>query len=399
MTKLFKAGKITFLMDGQAGSSGKARTSSYLMNKYKGQYQFVCNTFSANAAHWVKLEDGRKFLYKALNSNAYDHESFEKMYIGPGSAFELDTLLQEIEENGLPEHKLGIHPMAVVVQNVDASYEKGVCDFDGGISNHHYGTMKTGSTCSGVGAANARRLLRRPDSVLAKDVPELQKYICDVSDEIMARLLCGQSGFQEIAQGFQLSLMHKDFYPHVTYRNVTTSQALSDMFLPPRAAGPVILNFRTFPIRINSKKFIGDDGAHLTWDDIQGGMEHSVLDGDSGGWYKDQLEISWDDLQRVSGSPESLMELTSKTKLPRRVATFSRKNLLESIKFNDCGEGVYTALNFADYVDYSMRGVRSKELITKKFGEWFDTNFANCGAEFILLGTGPLTEDCIDFIS
>ena len=398
--QIFKTGKLTFIMDAQAGSSGKARTASYVAARYGGKDRnvtFACNTFSSNAAHWTRLRDGRKFLYKALNSMAYDHERYEKFYIGPGAAIETQDVLKEIEENSLPAHKLGIHPLTVVVQEMDAGYEKGVLGFDGEeLLTKHDGTMKTGSTCSGVGAASARRALRRPTTLYAKDVPALKPFVCDVSNQIIARLEHGESGFQEIAQGYQLSLMHSYFAPYTTYRNVTVAQALSDMMLPTKYAGPVILNLRTYPIRINSNKYIGTDGTHITQADIEAGVPHTVYKGNSGPWYPDQTELTWDEVTRMAGAPHSLAEITSKTKLARRVATFSRLNVAEAIRDNDTGEGVVLALNFADYVDYTMAGQTSPGKMTTKFVSWIKENLGDHSKRLALIGTGANTEDTID---
>lgn len=394
MREIFKPGKLTFLLDGGAGSSGKGKVASYIGEKYDN-WQFCCNSFSSNAAHWVKLEDGRKYLYKTFNSVAYNHQKYEKMYIGPGSAMELSAFFQELEENSIPANKIGISPLTVVIQDIDAGYEKGICSMEGveyGAAQD--GTMKTGSTCSGVGAATARRLLRRPDRLLAKDVPELAPFICDVSGEILDRLGYGQAGFMEVAQGYQLSLMHDFFYPYCTFRNVTTSGALSDMFLPPRVAGPVILNFRTYPIRINSNKYIGLDGHHLTWDEIQAGVPHTVYEGDSGPWYPDQREISWEEVSASAGT--DIMEITSKTKLPRRVATFSWANLVDAMEHCDAGEGIHLSVNFADYADGQMKGKRTREEITPQFMKWLKENFRGHLNKLWLVGTSPITEDTIE---
>lgn len=44
--------------------------------------------------------------------------------------------------------------------------------------------------------------------------------------------------------------------------------------------------------------------------------------------------------------------ITTLTKLERRVFTFSKQNLRESIRFNDTGDDIYVSVNFMNYVDY-----------------------------------------------
>lgn len=402
MDDVFVPGKLTFLMDGQFGSSGKGKLASFIGESNKGKFTFACNAFSAQAGHWVKLEDGRSYFYQHLNSIAYNHDLYQKIYIGAGACIELPALMREIKENKMTPSNLGISPLASVITDSDMDYEKGVAGFDGGdCSGQHEGTAKNGSTCHGVGSSLARKVLRRPSVVLMRDVPEVKEFLCDVPTEIMERLRNGESGICEIAQGFPLSMNYR-FYPSCTSRNVTVSQALSDMFLPPCFAGPVVINLRTFPIRINSNKYIGKDGKHLTYAEVQAGVEHTVYQGNSGGWYPDQEERTWEEITALSGSPEPIFEITSVTKLPRRVATFSKQNLLEAIDYNYTGFEPILSINFANYVDYEMTGKRNQEDITDKFKMWLIESLGDVelGASMLshvrYIGTGAFTEDTIE---
>jgi len=78
----------------------------------------------------------------------------------------------------------------------------------------------------------------------------------------------GQSGLGECAQGFQLSNGYQ-FYPNCTARNVTVTGFLDDMFLPITVVGNVMLNLRTYPIRIASKKYI----SLTKWVEVKTTME------------------------------------------------------------------------------------------------------------------------------
>jgi adenylosuccinate synthase len=426
--RFFAGGRLSVVMDGQAGSSGKGKIASFLC-KHSDRWQFACNAFSAQAGHWVRDEvDGVRWerFYQSLNSCAYLKGRYQKLYIGPGAVLEEAALLREIRENDIPWSKIGISPLAVVIQDRDSAYERGECTLEGTFAStsaqvdRHDGTMKTGSTCHGVGAAGARRMLRRQDTLLARDVEALKPFLCDVPNEIMNRLDSGQAGILELAQGFQLSLMGS-FYPHVTSRNVTVAQAFADMMLPPRYLGHVLLNFRTYPIRINSNKFIDSKtGTHLTWaqvcergdigpgrdQDAEGLRERGIeiLRGDSGHWYPDQTEIDWTTVTHSSKSPTQVMELTSVTKLPRRVATFSHMNLKEAIRHNAPGMGFNTFLsvNFLNYVDHAMTGLRGVEAIqelTPRAMMWLAAYVEPALKPTVrlwLLGTGALTDDIID---
>jgi hypothetical protein len=401
---LFKPGMLTTVMDGQFGSSGKGKIASYI-GENADNWSFACNSFSAQAGHWVKLDDGRCYFYQQLNSVAYQPEFSpgwadrpgRKLYIGPGSCIELPALLREIEENHIVPGSLGIHPKATIILPVDEEFERGTGGFDGAPlpEGSPLGTAKFGSTCHGVGSAVARKVLRRPSVLTVDKVEDLAPYLCDVAAEITRRLEKGESGLLELAQGYPLSL-NGPFFPYCTSRNVTVAQALSDLFLAPKYAGPLIINLRTLPIRINSKKYIGKDGKHLTWDEIQDGVPHEVYEGNSGHWYPDQYELSWEEVTKSSGSPDPIIEMTSVTKLPRRIATFSRMNLEEAIRYNQSREDTYLSLNFVNYIDYGMTGKRDVKDISPKFLSWVGQNLGDLKRKVAFLGTGPLTDDLID---
>jgi len=407
----FQSGKMTILLDGGAGSSGKGKLASFI-GEHADNWQFCCNAFMSNAAHWVVLDDGTKYLYQSMNSVAHLKEKYEKMYICGGAVMELQPLLNEIAEHELTPDKLGINPLVAIVQQKDIDYERGVANFEGDMFDdvQHSDCMKLGSTLHGVGAARARRILRRSDVLLARDVPELQPFICWTNNEMMDRLEHGQAGFMEIAQGYQLGYLSQ-FYPKTTSRNCTVAAGLDDCGLPPSVAGDVIINFRTFPIRVNSNKYIhSETGDVLTSDqmdtlkDVGEGHLIQELKGDSGGCYSDQEEISWLDVTDASGVRDTdptreITEKSSLTRLERRVYTFSTENLLDALRFNATCGYTYVAVNFVNYVDVAIEGRRGgQDQITPQVQEWID-KYITIGEpthhELKFLGTGAATDDMI----
>jgi len=398
--RFFNPGKLTTLLDAQAGSSGKGKLTSYIAEN-SNNFQFACQAFAPQSGHWVVLDDGRKFLYQTFNSNLYLHEKFEKFYIGPGGMIELPALWRELEENGVPHSKIGISPWAAILDEaLDQGYERGTLGFDGAeVATDVNGLSRSGTTAHGVGSCGARKMLRRPSLKMAKDIPALAHMICDVPKEIATRLDSGQSGLLEIAQGFQLSL-NGGHYPFVTSRNCTVAQGMSDMMLPTKYAGQVIMNFRTFPIRINSNKYKDrSNGKYLTWAEVQSGkFDVEVFEGNSGNWYPDQKETSWEKITKDSGSPNPIMEITTVTKLPRRCATFSNDNIREAIAANDTGHKITLSLNFVNYVDYQVTNVRTGcKQLPDKLSNWLRDNVAPEYLPMIeLLGTGAATEATID---
>ncbi len=394
---IFIPGTLTFVLDASFGSSGKGKLSAFLTknNKEKFKFSFLVTSNSANASHTV-IDGDKKIVFKALPSGSFYHENIEKVFISPGASFKINDLLNEIEATGIPRNKVMIHPLATVITDDDASFERGEVDLDGAPVTSHSGTISTGSTCSGSGAALAKKVLRRGS--LAHQYQEIADMIGVTENAIMDLLDAGHSGLFEIGQGFPLSLNHHRFAPHTTSRNVTVSSALNDAMLPPAYAGPVILNFRTYPIRINSKKFIGTDGSHLTWDEVKEGVPHKVVSSYSGNWYPDQEEITWEEVERSSGGIiEDSIKNTTLTKLPRRIATFSVENLLEAIRYNSSSAGVFLSINFINHVSNAVTGVRDAEsLFDDKVNKWVESNIPpKFESSVAFYGTGQGTDDFV----
>lgn len=407
MPELFKRGKLTFVLDGGAGSSAKGQRGAYIWKNHKENHTTLAiNTFMSNAAHTITHADGKEVIHQCLSSIT-TLGNYDRQYISPGSVFAKNEIIKEIELCKETPTKLGIHPNAVIVTENDINYEKGLVDFEGNKkSNQDSINLRIGSTLHGVGAARARRILRRPDVVLAKDIKELQPFICQTHEEILERLSNGESGLGEIAQGYQLSLMSK-FYPKTTSRNCSVSAFLDDSLLPPSVVGPVVLNYRTFPIRVNNNKYIRkSDGKILTWDgwNSTADSDKTMLSGDSGGMYADQQELTWDEISKNAG--KKILEQTSLTKLPRRVFTFSKINLLESLIHNNTGDDVYISINFMNYVDSSIEGKRSPEIMTNKVVNWLNsyvftpeltsaTKKYNIKLKGLFISTGKIIDDSI----
>jgi adenylosuccinate synthase len=399
----FTPGKLTTCLDASSGSSGKGKIGSFITH-HANNWDFAVNTFFPQAGHWCKLANGQKWFYQTFNSCAYQTDRYDALYIAPGAMIELPALWREIKENNIPYNKIKISPVAAILQDIDAKFEKGIVDFDGkNLEVRVDGTMKKGTTAHGCGACRARRVLRRPEALYAKDIPELKEFLCDTPREIMNRLDKNYSGLLEVAQGFQLSYLLPEFHGYTTSRNCTVMAGMDDAMLPVHYAGNVIINCRTYPIRINNKKFISkEDGHHLIWAEVQAGVPHEVYEGNSGPGYPDQKEISWEELTERSGSKIPIMECTSVTKLPRRCFTFSNQNLTDAIKFNRANGEVFLSINFMNYVDLEIAGMngykRLSDLPTKS-QIWINSNLTSEQQRMLkFIGTGENLEDQIVII-
>lgn len=374
---VFKPGKLTFVLDSGAGSSSKGLRAAHTWKNYKQPHtKFAVNTFMSNAAHTIIDESGNEYVYQCLSSITHMNEAYEKQYISPGCVFSFKEVWGEITKYNLTPQKLGIHPHAVIVSQIDIDYESGKCDFEGNLKEKQdSANLRIGSTLHGVGSARARRILRRDDVKLAKDIHELQSFICQTDKEIINRLNNGESGLMEIAQGYQLSLMGP-FFPRTTSRNCSVAAALDDSLIPPVYAGQTVVNFRTCPIRVNNNKYVRkSDKKVLTFAEFSTADKNDkeVIKGDSGGMYADQTELTWEEISKQAG--EGILEMTSLTKLPRRVFTFSKENFRDGILHNNTGEGVFLSINFMNYIDASVKGKTTVDgVLTTKIMNWLKEN-------------------------
>lgn len=392
MTEIFKPGKLTFVLDGGAGSSAKGIRGANIWRHMKSDHtKFAVNTFMENAAHSIAHTDDKEMVHQCLSS-VTTLEGCEEQYISPGAVFAVDTFTKEIDKantfindlndtagNQIGPKNVKIHPNLALVTEKDVLYEKGLVDFEGNKKDVQESlNLKIGSTLHGVGAARARRVLRRPDALIAKNVPELESFVANTNELIMDRLMNGESGLGEIAQGYQLSLMSR-FYPRTTSRNCSISAFLDDSLLPPSVCGPAIINFRTFPIRVNNNKYVRkSDGKILTWAEFNDTKDEDkmIVKGNSGDGYPDQVELSWDEISKSAG--DKIFECTTLTKLPRRAFSFSKMNLIEALTFNNTGDDMYISVNFMNYVDASVKGKRKlNEVMTPKVIAWIKNNIWN----------------------
>jgi len=349
--------KLDMVVDLQFGSTGKGLIAGWLA-KRMGYDTAVC-AFSTNAGH--TYIDGARGIHVMTQQlpTAITSPTVKNILIGPGAAIHADTLAAEIDRywQFVENKQIFIHPHAAVVEDYHADYE--MAD----------GRTKMGSTAKGVGEAYVERIRRdpsKPNTVAhrwgAKSHP-LHQYI--TTQERYREILRGSENvLVEGAQGFSLSMYH-GHYPYTTSRDVTPLQIAADCALPTgwMRFVRVIGTARTFPIRVNNR------------------------DGSSGPGYEDQVELQWGEGLLRNVEPE----LTTVTKLPRRIFTFSQQQLEEAI-FH-CGTGFQVVplfLNFANYFEHGddlstlidqIEASRSKMLVPPRV-RW--------------LGFGPDDDDVVE---
>lgn len=308
---------VTVVCDMQFGSTGKGLIAGYLAERDKPDT--VVTAWSMNAGHTYIDRSGRKFVHCML-ANGIVSPNLRRVLIGPGSQIGLTKLFEEILQcrDLLGGVQILIHEHACIIQDRHVLQEGG--------------TMTAiGSTKKGCGAAMIEKILRNPkDRIIAKDFrARVDCFAEDHNIDIMvasgvtyaSAMDKAQEVLVEGAQGYSLGI-NSGFYPYTTSRECTPAQILTDCAIPARWLTKIVGTMRTYPIRVANR--FDEEGNMVGW---------------SGPYYPDQKEITFDDL----GQP---IELTTVTRLPRRIFTFSQKQTSEAIRAIQPDE---IFLNFVNY--------------------------------------------------
>lgn len=364
MIKICEVGKVAVVAGAQTGSEAKANISSYVAKNERPDCLLTAN--SRNSSHTVTDPNVRalddKFVFKVLPCGAfyYGVEGYTPtIIIGPGAAFRPEDLQAEVFAMGIKKEHLIIHENAGIVTASDINYENGVANFEGQMQevNHDSGTTKHGTTGSGSGACRAKKALRK--AVIARDIEqELGKYATIANGPTIVRFLRDKSALLDGSQGYLLGYNTRH-YPHTTSRSCTVASFLSEMDLPPSVCGNVVGVARVMPIRINSKRFFDPSAKKfMTWSEVEDAKKNNIpfeiIDSNSGGWYADQCELSWEEVSKIAGEHIE-PELTSLTKLPRRIATWSRHAIEEWALLNrpPSPHKLFLAVTFVNYLGFN----------------------------------------------
>lgn len=335
--------EIDVIVDLQFGSTGKGLFAGYLA--LKKDHDTIATAWGPNAGHTFISSGGVRMVNIAL-PNGIVSPTVKRVLLGPGSVIEPGRLQEEIHEyrDLLRDIQIMIHPAAVVVMEKDREKERG------------YGFV-VGSTMKGVGEAMQRKIARFEACTAGQGAisAALKPYVV-TRLEYMNALAESQSLLIEGAQGYSLSINH-GFYPHTTSRDCTVQQLLVDCGIPMKmwnhALSVVYGVARTYPIRVANrfKDCSACNGGRSTAHKgpcVCCGGTNKVQVGTSGPCYPDQRELQWEELGLEP-------ELTTVTKLPRRIFTFSEQQLQEAVHVNDVD---YIFLNFCNYPGVDLDAIR-----------------------------------------
>lgn len=329
---------ITLIMDLQFGSTGKGLLAGYLAHRDKPDA--VVAAWGPNAGH-TYIREGKTHIHRQIPIGALA-PSVTRVFIGPGAVIDLPVLLEEWAAVREGYKRLIIHPHAVVVDEADRVAERS--------------QVVIGSTMKGVGEALIRKMRR--STPLAKDIEELKNWVVPQDEWIALMYKVGQLQV-EAAQGFSLSI-HHGFYPYTTSRDTTPYQILADCGVPNHGWVNVWGCVRTYPIRVANR--YNDQGEMI---------------GTSGPCYPDQHEIKWSD---IGLEPE----LTTVTKLPRRIFTFSWEQLRQATLM--CQPN-HIFVNFLNYLASDQRQAFI-DMMDDQLSQWIGkANYVR------LVGLGPTDND------
>jgi len=269
-----------------------------------------------------------------------------------GMVIELSVLLDEIGRCQVTPDRLVIDRNACVMSQVDSD-------------NEAAGSLRDriGSTLSGTGSATARKVLRDPTLMLARDISALRPYIGNVAELLNEHLDNDMTVVVEGTQGFGLSLHHSDLYPFATSRDTTAAAFLSESGLSPLLVSDVYVVLRTYPIRV-----AGNSGP---------------LPG----------EITWEEVANRAGYPHALAEYTTVTKRLRRVGEFDWDLAGQAVRINRPTGIALHGVDYLNYRDYGKSEWSDLSKISREFIRELEVAL-NVSVAFIF--TGPDAEHIID---
>ena len=345
------AGWVDVIVGGQYGSEGKGQIAAYLAS----DYDLLVRVGGPNAGHKV-FENPVPYTHHQLPSGTR-RTARPRLLIGAGAVLNVGSLLKEISECDVDATRLKIDRGAMVIREEDIETES---DLVKGI----------GSTGQGVGAATSRRIMQRNRGTkLAKDVPDLEPFMCNALEVLQDTFAANGRICLEGTQGTGLSLYHGS-YPYVTSRDTTVSGCLAEAGIPPGKVRRVVMVCRTYPIRVESP-----DGS------TSGPMSQEICFEE----ISERSGISLEELERT--------ERTSTTDRERRIGEFDWGLLRKASLLNRPTD---VALTFSDYLTIKNRYAKRFEQLHPDTINFIQEIERVSGARVSLISTGFNPRSIID---
>lgn len=326
----------TVIVGGFWGDEGKGKIISYLALKDKID---VCvRTGSVNAAHTVWFEGKRYALHMVPATFVYEKC---RLLIGAGANVHVAKFLEEVGLTNV-KNRIGVDHQASIIEEKHSEQDKA--------STHLRGI---GTTGWGVGPAIEERVRRT--AKLARDIPELQPYLTDVSLEANKAIDSGKKVILEGTQGLMLSLFFGT-YPYVTGRDTSASAVCSEAGVGPTKVDEVLIVFKSFMTRVGAGPLPGELPK------------------------EEAVKLGW-------------FEVAAGTGRERRSAPFNFEIAKRAAVINGATQAALTKL---DVLYPKCKGVRKYEDLPQEAKDFVGEIERQVGVPVVLIGTGPDALDIID---
>jgi adenylosuccinate synthase len=267
---------------------------------------------------------------------------------GPSSVINPEIFLEEMSTLHIDPDRVVIHPRATLIlpSHIDKEREEGL--------------LSIGSTNQGVGVARMLKMMRSPRVTFVESDPRFKTMTGDTVTALNQTLMHENMVLCEMTQGFDLCLEH-GIHPHYcTSKIITPAMAMAEAGVALKHLGHIYGVLRPYPIRVNNRE--GYSGP-----------------------YTDSEELRWSDIQARCGCPHDLTEMTTTTKLKRRVFefSFSRMRHFERV----CGPD-FLCLQFANYINWKNYGVTNWTDLSPETIE-FVLDLEVFGSTVAYVGTSP----------
>jgi adenylosuccinate synthase len=327
----------TVVVCGFFGDTGKGKIISYLALKDKISVAARAGV-GPNAGHTVVYGD--KTYKVRMIPSAFVYEKC-RLLIGPGVLVDPNIFLEEVKIVNA-ENRVGLDPQCAIIEPKHIEADR---------AGHLASEIKT--TGTGTGPCNADRVLRK--AKIARDIPELQRFLVDVPLEVNTAIDSGENVLIEGTQGTYLSLWHGT-YPYVTSKDVTASAACSDVGVGPKKVDDVIVVFKAFVTRVGAGPLPGE----IPWEEAE--------------------KRGWAEIATVTGRR-------------RRAAPFNFDLAKRAVMLNSATQAAITKI---DVLFPECRGARSYSDLSYEAKEFIRRVESEIKIPVTLIGTGPEVWDIVD---
>ncbi len=329
---------FTVVCGGFWGDEGKGKVLSYLALQDNPSI-VVRAGVGTNAGHTIEFNN-REYKLRMVPSGFVNPET--RMLIGAGVLVDPEVLLRELKVTKT-EDRMGVDYQCGIIEQKHIEIDS--------TSAHLKG--KIGSTGSGTGPANMDRAMR--SLKLARDIPELQSYLTDVSLEINDSLDQGDNVIAEGSQAILLSLFHGS-YPFVTSKDTSAAAICSDVGVGPTRVDDVMVVMKAFITRVGTGELPGELSEEET------------------------KKRGWTEYGAVTGRL-------------RRAAPFNYDLAKKAVRLNGATQIALTKL---DIVFPEIAKSNNIDNIKGEVADFIDRIENTTKVKVTIIGTGPAAEDIID---